>query len=116
MSIDLELWFIRSVLFIGIASSLGPKLVMIRHMVRLLYEDHFFKCSFIVFQTNDLLLFIIIIIIFIFGYGITSRAMIAYNSTVFSGGTFFREVIYPVYYFVLGSFDNERELLDSKDI
>jgi hypothetical protein len=41
MSIDLELWFIRSILFIGIASSLGPKLVMIRHMVRLLYEDDF---------------------------------------------------------------------------
>jgi hypothetical protein len=75
-----------------------------------------FHCSFIFVQTNDLLLFIIIIIIFIFGYGITSRAMIAYNSTSFSGVTFFRDVIYPVYYFVLGSFDNERTQLDGKDM
>ncbi len=95
MAIDLELWFIRSVLFMGIAPELGPKLVMIRHM------------------TNDLLLFLIIIIIFIFGYGITSRAMILYNSTGVNG-TFFGDVIYPVYYFVLGSFDNERTQLDGK--
>jgi hypothetical protein len=41
MAIDLELWFIRSVLFIGIAPDLGPKLVMIRQMVCLLSEDDF---------------------------------------------------------------------------
>jgi hypothetical protein len=34
MAYDLELWFIRSIIFIGIAPSLGPKLVMIRKMVR----------------------------------------------------------------------------------
>jgi len=33
MAIDLELWFIRSILFIGIAPELGPKIVMIRKMV-----------------------------------------------------------------------------------
>jgi hypothetical protein len=33
MAIDLELWFISSVLFIGISSKLGPKIVMIRKMV-----------------------------------------------------------------------------------
>jgi hypothetical protein len=33
MALDLELAFIRSVLFIGIASNLGPKIVMIRKMV-----------------------------------------------------------------------------------
>ncbi|CAF1199462.1 unnamed protein product [Rotaria sordida] len=33
MAYDLELWFIRSVLFIEIASQLGPKLAMIRKMV-----------------------------------------------------------------------------------
>jgi len=33
MAYDLELWFIRSILFIGIARNLGPKLVMIRKMV-----------------------------------------------------------------------------------
>ena len=35
MAIDLELWFIRSLLLVCIASSLGPKIVMIRKMVRL---------------------------------------------------------------------------------
>lgn len=33
MAYDLELWFIRALLFIGIAQNLGPKLVMIRKMV-----------------------------------------------------------------------------------
>jgi hypothetical protein len=33
MALDLELWFICSVLLIGIASNLGPKIVMIRKMV-----------------------------------------------------------------------------------
>ncbi len=41
MALDLELWFIRSVLFIGIAPNLGPKLVMIRQMVCLLHENDF---------------------------------------------------------------------------
>ena len=41
MALDLELWFIRSVLFIGIASDLGPKIVMIRKMVGLLNEHDF---------------------------------------------------------------------------
>jgi hypothetical protein len=42
--------------------------------------------------------------------------MIAYDTIDFSGRTFFRDVVYPVYYFVLGSFDNERNKLDGRDI
>lgn len=37
LAYDLEIWFIRSILFIGIAPSLGPKLVMIRKMVSIYY-------------------------------------------------------------------------------
>lgn len=33
MAYDLELWFIRGILFVGIAPELGPKLAMIRKMV-----------------------------------------------------------------------------------
>jgi len=44
MALDLELWFIRSVLFIGIASNLGPKLVMIRQMVRFCCMKMIFHC------------------------------------------------------------------------
>ncbi|CAF0986940.1 unnamed protein product [Adineta steineri] len=67
MALDLEFSFIRSVLFIGIASDLGPKIVMIRKM------------------TNDLILFIIVIVIFIFGYGVSSRSMTAYGTIDFKG-------------------------------
>lgn len=38
MAYDLEIWFIRSVLFVGIAPDLGPKLVMIRKMVIIIDE------------------------------------------------------------------------------
>ncbi len=33
LAYDLEIWFIRSLSFIGIAQNMGPKLVMIRKMV-----------------------------------------------------------------------------------
>ncbi|CAF3741642.1 unnamed protein product [Adineta steineri] len=95
MALDLELLFIRSVLFIGIASDLGPKIVMIRKM------------------TNDLILFIIVIVIFIFGYGVSSRSMTAYGTIDFKGRNIFRDIVYPVYYFVHGSFDNERTQLEA---
>ncbi len=48
----------------------------------------------------------------IFGYGITSRSMTAYGTFDFDGRQFFHNVVYPVYYFVLGSFDNELSSLD----
>ncbi|CAF3925895.1 unnamed protein product, partial [Rotaria sordida] len=94
MAYDLELWFIIAVLFVSIGPNLGPKLVMIRKM------------------TNDLLLFIIVIVVFIFGYGITSRSMTAYGTIDFDGQQFFRNVVYPVYYFILGNFDSELSQLD----
>ena len=34
LAYDLELWFLRSLAFLGIAQNMGPKLVMIRRMVR----------------------------------------------------------------------------------
>jgi hypothetical protein len=33
LAYDLEIWFIRSLMFLGIAQKMGPKLVMIRKMV-----------------------------------------------------------------------------------
>jgi hypothetical protein len=38
--------------------------------------------------------------------------MTAYGTFDFDGRQFFSKVIYPVYYFVLGSFDNELSNLD----
>jgi len=39
--------------------------------------------------------------------------MTAYGTLEFSGRNFFRNIIYPVYYFVHGSIDNERSNLES---
>lgn len=49
MALDLELWYIRSIVFMGVSSQLGPKIVMIRKMVRLLpylYSQGFIALSF----------------------------------------------------------------------
>ena len=42
LAYDLELWFIRSLAFLSIAQKMGPKLVMIRKMVRSI-SFHFFS-------------------------------------------------------------------------
>ena len=65
-------------------------------------------------QVNDLQFFIGLIIIVILGYGIASRAMIAYGQFGFDGREIFYHIVYPVYYFVLGRFDNELSDLDGK--
>jgi hypothetical protein len=38
--------------------------------------------------------------------------MTAYGTIDFDGRQFFYKIIYPVYYFVLGSFDSERASLE----
>ena len=38
--------------------------------------------------------------------------MTAYGTINFSAGQIFRDIVYPVYYFVHGSFDNERTQLE----
>ena len=40
--------------------------------------------------------------------------MIAYNTIDFNSRAFLREIVYPAYYFVLGSFDSELEKWLSK--
>ncbi|CAF1146199.1 unnamed protein product [Adineta steineri] len=83
MALDLELSFIRSVLFIGIASDVGPKIVMIRKMVGPMIS--FYSCS------SSLYLF----------------SAMEFHRNIF------RAIAYPVYCFVHGSIDNERTQLDA---
>lgn len=40
--------------------------------------------------------------------------MTAYGTIDFTARKFFRDIVYPVYYFVHGSFDNERAQLEGK--
>lgn len=42
--------------------------------------------------------------------------MTAYRTFDFDGRQFFHNVVYPVYYFVLGDFSDERTKLDGKSI
>ena len=62
-----------------------------------------------------------IILVAMVGYGVTSRSMYDYNSDsntddlTFDGRSIFRHIIYPVYYFMYGSFDGERSALDRKN-
>jgi hypothetical protein len=38
LAYDLELWYMRSLMFLGIAKHMGPKLVMIRKMVCIIFH------------------------------------------------------------------------------
>ncbi|UJR35044.1 hypothetical protein I4U23_027820 [Adineta vaga] len=100
LAYDLEIWFIRSLAFLGIAQKLGPKLVMIRRMV------------------IDLFFFIYIILVAMVAYGVTSRAMYNYNSDddsddlAFNGRSIFRHIMYPSYYLMYGETGGEMDALD----
>ncbi|CAF0911252.1 unnamed protein product [Rotaria sp. Silwood1] len=97
LAYDLEIWFIRSLGFLGIAQKMGPKLVMIRKM------------------TIDLFFFTYIILIAIIAYGVASRTMYNYNNDIlsFNGRSIFRNIFYPTYYLLYGNIGNELNELDA---
>ncbi|CAF1418610.1 unnamed protein product [Rotaria sordida] len=64
---DLELWYLRSLEFVIVLKSLGPKLFMLKNMLR------------------DLFAFIYMIFIAIAAYGVVSRALIFYKQAPFTG-------------------------------
>ncbi|CAF4285885.1 unnamed protein product [Rotaria sp. Silwood2] len=100
LAYDLEIWYIRSLAFLGVARKMGPKLVMIRKML------------------IDLSFFTYIILIAMIAYGVTSRSMYNYNADnntddlEFDGRSVFRHIVYPTYYLMYGSTDNELTALD----
>ncbi|CAF4846820.1 unnamed protein product, partial [Rotaria sp. Silwood2] len=100
LAYDLEIWYIRSLAFLGVLRKMGPKLVMIRKML------------------VDLFFFTYIILIAMVAYGVASRAMYKYNEDAdnddltFDGRSIFRHVLYPSYYLMYGSTENELAALD----
>ncbi|CAF1134485.1 unnamed protein product [Rotaria sp. Silwood1] len=100
LAYDLEIWYIRSLAFLGVVRKMGPKLVMIRKML------------------IDLFFFTYIILIAMIAYGVASRAMYKYNEDIdnntltFDGRSVFRHILYPSYYLMYGSTENELEALD----
>ncbi|CAM4802072.1 unnamed protein product [Rotaria magnacalcarata] len=97
---DLEIWYIRSLSFLGVARKMGPKIVMIQKML------------------IDLFFFIYIILIAMIGYGVASRSMYSFDDPTqndyltFDGRSIFRHILYPTYYLMYGSTDSEKAALD----
>ncbi|UJR07511.1 hypothetical protein I4U23_011800 [Adineta vaga] len=92
---DLELWYLRSLKFIMALKSIGPKLFMLKNMLK------------------DLFAFVYMIFIAIAAYGVVSRAMILYKQVPFTLHSIFKEIFYEPYWFIYGEV-SDKELLDNK--
>ncbi|CAF1060452.1 unnamed protein product [Rotaria sordida] len=92
---DLELWYLRSLKFVIVLKFLGPKLFMLKNMLR------------------DLFAFIYMIFIAIAAYGVVSRALIFYRQVPFTGRGILTEIFYEPYWFIHGEF-SDKDLLDER--
>ncbi|CAF0983658.1 unnamed protein product [Adineta ricciae] len=94
MAFDLELWYLRSLKFVIALKFLGPKLFMLRNMLR------------------DLAAFVYMIFIAIAAYGVVSRALFMYKQVPFTGRGIFENIFYPPYWFIYGN-PNDTTTLDN---
>ncbi|CAF1223885.1 unnamed protein product [Adineta ricciae] len=94
LAIDLELWFLFSLRFVSAVKLLGPKLFMIRNMLR------------------DLTGFIYIIFVCIAAYGIVSRSLTRYSSIEMNAKNLSSSILYRPYWFLYSIVDDERNELD----
>ncbi|CAF1242408.1 unnamed protein product [Adineta steineri] len=90
---DLELWYLRSLRFIVVLKFIGPKLFMLKNMLR------------------DLFAFVYIIFIAIAAYGVVSRSLIFYNQIPFTINDIFKGILYEPYWFIYGDV-SDKDLLD----
>ncbi|CAF0929325.1 unnamed protein product [Adineta steineri] len=90
---DLELWYLSSLKFVVALKHVGPRLFMLRNMLR------------------DLAAFFYIIFIAIAAYGVVSRALILYRQIPFTGSDILREIFYEPYWFIYGDV-SDKDLLD----
>ncbi|CAF3609712.1 unnamed protein product [Rotaria sp. Silwood1] len=94
LAIDLELWYLFSLRFVSAIKLLGPKLFMIRNMLRYLTG------------------FIYIIFVCIAAYGVVSRALTMYSELEFTAKSVFSAVFYQPYWFLYSIVDQEISNLD----
>ncbi|CAF3880150.1 unnamed protein product [Rotaria sp. Silwood2] len=92
---DLELWYIGSLKFIMGLKSFGPKLFMLKNMLR------------------DLSGFVYMIFIAVAAYGVVSRAMIFYKQVPFTFQDIVKNIFYEPYWFIYGTV-TDKDLLDQK--
>ncbi|CAF0977303.1 unnamed protein product [Adineta steineri] len=90
---DLELWYLSSLKFVVALRSVGPRLFMLKNMLR------------------DLAAFFYIIFIAIAAYGVVSRALIFYRQIPFTGSDILRAIFYEPYWFIYGDV-SDKDLLD----
>ncbi|CAF1427263.1 unnamed protein product [Adineta steineri] len=94
LAFDLELWYLRSLKFVIALKFLGPKLFMLRNMLR------------------DLAAFVYLIFIAIAAYGVVSRALIMYNQVPFTVHGIFENIFYSPYWFIHGEVNDTATLDD----
>ncbi|CAF1116862.1 unnamed protein product, partial [Rotaria sordida] len=92
-ALDLELWYLRTLKFVMALKFLGPKLFMLKNMLR------------------DLFAFVFMIFIAITAYGVVSRSLILYKQVPFTGYGIFSEIFYEPYWLIYGEV-SDKDLLD----
>ncbi|CAM4747246.1 unnamed protein product [Rotaria magnacalcarata] len=97
LAIDLEIWYFLSLRFVSAVKLLGPKLFMIRNMLR------------------DLFGIMYIIFVCIAAYGVASRALVFYSNLEFTPDSIAANIFYPPYWF-LYQFVDDKTNLDSNGI
>ncbi|UJR29010.1 hypothetical protein I4U23_010228 [Adineta vaga] len=94
-ALDLEMWYIRSLKFVMALKFLGPKLFMLKNMLR------------------DLFAFVYMIFIAIAAYGVVSRSLIYYQKVPFTGRGIFSHIFYEPYWFIYGAV-SDKDILDNR--
>ncbi|CAF4173280.1 unnamed protein product [Rotaria sp. Silwood2] len=92
-ALDLELWYLRSLKFVMALKFVGPKLFMLKNMLR------------------DLFAFVYMVFIALTAYGVVSRALILYKKVPFTGYGILSQVFYEPYWFIYGEV-SDKDLLD----
>ncbi|CAF0986831.1 unnamed protein product [Adineta steineri] len=95
LALDLELWFLFSLRFVSAIKLLGPKLFMIRNMLK------------------NLTGFLYIIFVCIAAYGIVSRALTMYSSIEMTAKNLSIAILYRPYWFLYSIVDDELDDLNN---
>ena len=89
---DIILWFLRSLLGLSSARTLGPKIVMIREMI------------------NELMYFFLIVIVFIFAYGVSTQSLMYHNQEF--DFELLKNVFFPAYFVIGGEYYEREKMMD----
>ena len=114
-AVTLVLYYLRFLYIFYVSKNIGPKVIMIRRMVRFLYWkkrtllvycyllDHgisIWLANNDSFQITDLLFFLVILVVVIFAYGVASQTLRYPNDTV--EWTLLKDVVYLPYWQMYG--------------